>query len=164
MYLEQYTFWLALQIGDGKCIAFREDGSEFYPIAEDESLGFGITTSLCNRDAAKYFRHAYGFKSLSGIAVMTDGLTDSFATEKLPDFIRTIQKNAMADKEKTKSELESFLPKLSQQGSGDDISIAAIFAAPMQKTDISAEMKQISENTKTKLDNIAKKLGITETH
>lgn len=164
MYLEPFNFWFALQIGDGKCVAFHDDGTAFYPIAEDENLGFGITTSLCSRNALEHFRYEYDFEPLSGIAVMTDGLADSFAIEKLPDFLRNIQKNAVADKEATKSELALFLPKLSERGSGDDISIAAIFAAPTQKNDMSVEMKQITENIKAKFDSLAKKLGITEAH
>lgn len=162
MYLELFNFWFALQIGDGKCVAFRDDGTAFYPIAEDESLGFGITTSLCSRNALEHFRYEYGFEQLSGIAVMTDGLTDSFATEKLPDFLRNIQKNAVADCEATKSELESFLPKLSEQGSGDDISIAAIFIQKKPKTETSKEVEQIlgemKENLNSKLEDVAKKV------
>ena len=127
VYLEGYDFWFTLQIGDGKCIAIKEDNSVFYPIPDDEKLGFGVTSSLCNKNAIEYFHYNFGFEKLNGIAVMTDGLTDSFANEKLPDFILSIQKNAIQDRETTKAELNSFLPKLSEQGSGDDISIAGIF-------------------------------------
>ena len=127
VYLEGYDFWFTLQIGDGRCIAIKEDNSVFYPIPDDEKLGFGVTSSLCNKNAIEYFHYSFGFEKLNGIAVMTDGLTDSFANEKLPDFILSVQKNAIQDRETTKTELNAFLPKLSEQGSGDDISIAGIF-------------------------------------
>lgn len=126
-YVEKYGFWYAIQIGDGKCIAIREDGSIFYPIQDDEKLAFGVTTSLCGKNAISDFRYAFGYDRLSGIAVMSDGLTDSFEKDKLPDFILNIQKNMFADERKTKEELRSFLPRLSEMGSGDDISIASIF-------------------------------------
>ncbi len=40
----------------------------------------------------------------------------------------SIRDNALLDLEKTKTELNEYLPKLSEKGSGDDISIAGIFA------------------------------------
>ena len=39
----------------------------------------------------------------------------------------SIKDNALLDDQKTKDELAAFLPRLSEQGSGDDISIAGIF-------------------------------------
>lgn len=127
-YFEKFEFWFALQIGDGKTVAIREDGSVFCPVPEDEGMGFGVTASLCGARAAEHFFYSFGFGRLGGIAVMSDGLTDSFDKDKLPDFILNIQKNALADRERTKGELEAFLPKLSEQGSGDDVSLAGIFA------------------------------------
>jgi len=47
---------------------------------------------------------------------------------KLPGFISNLKNNTVNDSEKTLSELQGFLPVLSEQGSGDDISIAGIFA------------------------------------
>lgn len=150
-YFEKFEFWFALQIGDGKTVAIREtatsyyqqrpqnggkraaeiaisdDSSVFYPIPEDEEMGFGVTASLCGARAAEHFFYSFGFGRLGGIAVMSDGLTDSLNKDKLPDFILNIQKNALADRERTKGELEAFLPKLSEQGSGDDVSLAGIF-------------------------------------
>ena len=127
-YIEKYSFWFALQIGDGKCVVLKTDGTAFSPPdLENEKLGFGVTTSLCGKNAGAEFRYAFGFEKIAGICVMSDGLTDSFDTEKLPDFLLNIKNNAVADVGKTKTELEEFLPKLSEQGSGDDISIAGIF-------------------------------------
>ena len=127
-YIEKYQFWFALQIGDGKTVVIREDNSVFAPPELDnEKLGFGVTTSICSQDAGIEFRYAFGFEKLSGIAVLSDGMTDSFDTQKLPDFLLNIKNNALTDQEKTKSELQAFLPVLSEQGSGDDISIAGIF-------------------------------------
>lgn len=127
VYFEMFNFWFALQIGDGKCSIIKENNSVFFPEElENEKLGFGVTTSLCSPYAATEFKFAYGFEKINGIAVMSDGLTDSFDTNKLPDFILSLKDNTVNDKQKTIEELKSFLPILSEQGSGDDISIAAI--------------------------------------
>ena len=129
VYLEHFDFWFTIQIGDGKCAVIKNDLSVVFPEElENEKLGFGITTSLCNKEAANEFRFAYGFERIAGITVMSDGLADSFDNEKLPVFLGNIRQNIVADSEKTITELKEFMPKLSEQGSGDDISIAGIFS------------------------------------
>ena len=129
MYLEHLDFWFTIQIGDGKCAVIKNDLSVVFPEElENEKLGFGITTSLCNKEAANEFRFAYGFERIAGITVMSDGLADSFDNEKLPCFLGNIRQNIVEDSEKTIAELKEFMPKLSEQGSGDDISIAGIFS------------------------------------
>ena len=127
VYFENFNFWFALQIGDGKTVVIRDDNSIFYPIPEDEDMGFGVTPSLCGKNAIERFHYKFGFEKLNGITVMSDGMTDSFDIEKLPAFLLNIKENTIADAEKTKAELSAYLPKLSEQGSGDDISIAGIF-------------------------------------
>lgn len=129
VYLEYLNFWFTIQIGDGKCAVIKNDLSVYFPEElENEKLGFGITTSLCNKEAANEFRYAYGFEKIAGITVMSDGLADSFDNEKLPVFLSNIRNNIITDTDKTISELKGFLPNLSEQGSGDDISIAGIFS------------------------------------
>lgn len=124
IYIEYLNFWFAIQIGDGKCAVIKKDNTVEL---ENDKLGFGVTTSLCNKDVANEFRFAYGFEKINGIAVMSDGLADSFDSEKLPSFLLNINDNIVIDSEKTSNELKEFMPKLSEQGSGDDISLAGIF-------------------------------------
>ncbi len=133
VYFANYEFWFSIQIGDGKTIAIRQDDSVFYPIPEDDDMGFGVTASLCGSNANERIHYNFGYEKLNGIVVMSDGLTDSFDTEKLPNFILNIQKNALENVDVAKRELDSFLPKLSEQGSGDDISIACIFQKENEK-------------------------------
>lgn len=129
VYLEHFNFWFIIQIGDGKSAVIKNDNSIVFPKElENEKLGFGVTTSLCNKDAANEFHSAYGFEKISGITVMSDGLADSFDMEKLPAFLSNIRNNIIVDSNKTIDELKTFMPKLSEQGSGDDISIAGIFS------------------------------------
>lgn len=128
VYFENYEFWFSIQIGDGKTYILKEDGSAFSPKElENEKAAFGVTPSLCGKNAIEEFRYAFGFEKIAGICVMSDGLTDSFDLNKLPDFLLSIKNNAIKNAEKTKTELEEYLPKLSEKGSGDDISIAGIF-------------------------------------
>lgn len=128
VYFENYEFWFSIQIGDGKTYILKEDGSAFSPKElENEKAAFGLTPSLCGKNAIEEFRYIFGFEKISGICVMSDGLTDSFDLEKLPDFLISIKNNAIQNSEKTKTELNKYLPKLSEKGSGDDISIAGIF-------------------------------------
>lgn len=127
VYFSNLDFWFSLQIGDGKTVAIRRDNTVFYPILEDEDMGFGVTASLCGKNAIERFHYNFGFDKLNALIVMSDGLADSFEAEKLPNFLLTLQANVVADYENAKKELQMFLPKLSEQGSGDDISIAGIF-------------------------------------
>ena len=114
---------------DGKCAVIKEDDSVVFPSElENEKLGFGVTTSLCSKNAPSEFHYAFGFEKINGITVMSDGLTDSFDTVKLPDFILNLKTNTVKDSKNTVLELKDFLPVLSEQGSGDDISISAIFS------------------------------------
>ncbi|MDO5772945.1 MAG: protein phosphatase 2C domain-containing protein [Spirochaetales bacterium] len=128
VYFENYEFWFSLQIGDGKTYILKEDGSAISPKElENEKAAFGVTPSLCGKNAIEEFRYGFSFEKIAGICVMSDGLTDSFNLEKLPNFLISIKNNAIQNAEKTKAELEEYLPKLSEKGSGDDISIAGIF-------------------------------------
>ena len=126
-FYKPYNFWFALQIGDGKCALIKCDNNVTYPIKEDEEQGFGVTKSLCKKNASEDFRFAFGFEQIEGLVVMTDGMTDSFSLDKLPEFLVNIKNNALKDVEQTKKELLDFLPTLSEQGSGDDVSLAAFF-------------------------------------
>lgn len=74
---------------------------------------------------------------MNALTVCTDGVADSFAKDKYGDFIRKIKNNLLEHDEKSVNiELQDFLPKLSEQGSGDDVSLAGIFDIPKIKKDI----------------------------
>lgn len=126
--LSKKSFWIAIQIGDGLTFALEENGEEFLPIPEDKNLGFGFTTSLCSSNAAEHFRHSFGFSKLKAIVVCSDGVADSFAKEKFGDFVKDILNNINEQGgKKVQEELQEYFPKLSEQGSGDDLSLSGIF-------------------------------------
>jgi len=121
------SFWFVIQIGDGLCVILENDESIITPIEEDERLAFGRTTSLCNNDAIKNFRECFGFSQIDGFSVATDGIADSFEYEKYLQFNKELYYNFTTTPDKAQTELEAFLPTLSERGSRDDVSIAGIF-------------------------------------
>lgn len=122
-------FWFGLQIGDGKCVACYPNNEFLQPIPWDDRCFLNVTTSLCDEDAFDRFRHSFHTDAFpEAIYIATDGVDDSFGTdERLHGFYEKLTCSFIEKgKEQTLSELETFLPELSQKGSGDDISIAGI--------------------------------------
>ncbi len=73
-FLKTPEFWVAFQIGDGRCIAFDAKMNDFIPIPEDEQCEGNLTTSLCESNAFDNFRYAYGKKELVALFIGSDGL------------------------------------------------------------------------------------------
>ncbi|MFP3088978.1 protein phosphatase 2C domain-containing protein [Treponema sp. TIM-1] len=121
------SFWFVLQIGDGLIVVLDNDGIASLPVPEDERLAFGRTTSLCDSDAIKNFRENFGFESIKGITVATDGVADSFEPEKYLRFNEELLEKFTHIPVKAEADLQEFLPRLSERGSGDDVAITGIF-------------------------------------
>jgi serine/threonine protein phosphatase PrpC len=120
-------FWFVIQIGDGLCVVLESQETAFCPIPEDERLAFGRTTSLSDSEAISNFRENYGFCSIMGLTVATDGITDSFEPDKYIQFNKELYANFTQFPVKAEEELQEFLPKISERGSRDDVAIAGIF-------------------------------------
>ncbi len=120
--------FLGLHIGDGKCVAVDNNGLPSQPIPWDDKCFLNQTTSLCDSDAVNLFRFVYQTKNLPIAAfVASDGVDDTYHTdERLYEFYRTVWKMFQDNPKSAKEDLQSFLPKMSEQGSHDDISIAGI--------------------------------------
>ncbi|MBC3804764.1 protein phosphatase 2C domain-containing protein [Acetobacterium fimetarium] len=133
------SFCFGLQIGDGKCCAVCEDGEIIQPIPWDNKCILNVTTSICNNDAFANFRHYFSESLPLAVFVGTDGIDDSFAgLENLYDFYKKITLSFGAlDFDAAVNELKEFLPKLSEKGSGDDVSVAAV---------LNIQGKSITEN------------------
>lgn len=125
-------FCFGVQIGDGKCIVVNRQGQFSEPIPWDDNCFLNITTFISDENAFSEFRYWYGSSIFSSfpIAVFlgSDGIDDSFAgIGKLKDFYLLILKNlASSDTDEAITDLEDYLPVLSAQGSGDDMSLGIL--------------------------------------
>lgn len=129
------SLWIAVQIGDGMCLIQKDSDEITCPIKVDENLGFGVTTSLCSNNAINEFRHAWGFDRLNFICACSDGVQDSFTSDDLKHFANDVYDNIQHyGAEREQQELEDFFPRLSEQGSGDDVSFAGIFMTEEEKS------------------------------
>jgi serine/threonine protein phosphatase PrpC len=123
--------WFALQIGDGKCVCLDPRGVPFFPPElEDESLAGGKTTSLCDSDASGHFRRAFGFDTIRGITVASDGVSDSFIPEDYLKLHHRLLGDFIADAKKAEAGLQKSISVWSSKGSMDDVSMAGVFYKP----------------------------------
>lgn len=119
-------YWFAFHIGDGKCVAFKEDGSWFEPIPWDERCYENITTSLCH-EGSESFRYCYGTDQVQALFIGSDGMDDTYKPmSALANWYRQVlylfEKYPSED---IQAQLMSTLPKLSENGSHDDMSVRA---------------------------------------
>jgi len=121
-------YWFGMHQGDGKCVAVSKSGEFSQPIPWDERCYENITTSLCDNDAAKSFRHFFSNELPAAIFVATDGVDDSYsnALDMYSFYKRRVV--AFTDKsfDEAVEEMNQFIPNLSKIGSGDDISVAGV--------------------------------------
>jgi serine/threonine protein phosphatase PrpC len=122
-------FWFGIRIGDGRCVSISDDGSVCDPIPWDEKCFLNRTTSLCDEKAFDNFRHCFFTCNFpAAIYVGTDGIDDSFGSdERLFAFYKRLTETFnQSGFEDGKQELRDYLPKLTAEGSGDDVSISGI--------------------------------------
>ena len=115
-----------VQLGDGEIRLIIGDEQVVSPMPEDENLIFGMTTSLCNDNAIKYVRDCISkVGDISACVLSTDGVRNSFDTnEHFNNFCKTMITALDNDGEETfEKDIQSFLSDLTQNGSGDDVSI-----------------------------------------
>ena len=129
------NFGLGLHVGDGKCVAVYPDGTTDEPIPWDEKCHLNRCTSLCDERAKEEFRH-HIWKDMFPTAVFSasDGIDDTFA-DRLHWFYLQIALEFMeTDFEKCVSEIEAQLPKFSERGSQDDMSLCGIIDIEQLRT------------------------------
>jgi len=121
------SYWLAIQIGDGKCVAAYNDGVFVEPVPVDENCLGNRSTSLCNSNAIESFRHYYSNVKPLAVFVSSDGIEESFDQAGLYNCFYSVgywlKENGL---EATREKLDDLLPQISEGGSGDDVSIAAM--------------------------------------
>ena len=128
-YLRTPTYWLALQIGDGKIICCDDHLHWSEPVPRDCECFLNRTTSLCDKSPEKEFRYAFSGKGNFPIGVFlnSDGVDGSFGNkENLQGFYTNVIELFQDRDTDIQTELIEFLPKLSEQGNHDDMSIAGL--------------------------------------
>ena len=119
------AFW---QIGDGDVLIVSGRGNVGRPVAGDEQLIANETTSLCSPDAWLLFRIAVLGTPPPLIMVSTDGFANSFQSEEGffkfgSDILRIVATEGI---DAVDGKLDGWLTEMTQQGSGDDISLGII--------------------------------------
>jgi serine/threonine protein phosphatase PrpC len=124
---EKYVF--AAQTGDGACVLIDRDGKASRPAElRDDRLEFGLTTSLCDSAAIENFRFYFSRENLpEAVFLSTDGVTDSYTGEAFLEFNGKVLMQMRAEREAAEKELADWLPRLSERGSRDDMTLAGVF-------------------------------------
>ena len=121
-------FWFGIHIGDGECVTVDMDGSFNHPIPHDDNCVYNYTTSICDRTAIYNMRHHFSTSLPKALFIASDGVDNCFIdSTKLHDFYAMIMQSFDdMDESFAILELLDYLPKMSQKGSGDDISLGII--------------------------------------
>lgn len=142
-------YWFAFHIGDGKMLCVDYNHKWFEPVPWDCNCFLNVTTSLCANNPIPSFRYAFNGKGDFPIAVIlgSDGLDDSWQTmPKLQSFYtHTLSVFGKLGADQAVKELNDYLPKLSEKGSRDDMSVAGIIDmdAITNATDIFAKKENL---------------------
>jgi hypothetical protein len=121
---------LYLQLGDGEILSVTAPGTTTRPLPPDDRLIANQTTSLCQPEAWKDFRSAWVTNGAlpSLVLLSTDGYANSFRSDE--DFLKIGQDYLEIIREQGISSLAEELPAIlteaTQQGSGDDITLAIL--------------------------------------
>lgn len=129
------SFWFGIHIGDGECVELNYDGAFNHPIPHDENCVYNYTTSICDRTAIYSMRHHFSTTLPKALFIGSDGVDNCFiSNDKLHDFYATVCRSfAENDESMAIFELLEYLPRMSQKGSGDDISLGIILKEPLIK-------------------------------
>lgn len=123
-----------VQVGDGDIINVSDEGEVSRPLLPDPRQIGNETVSLCSPHAWNEARSE--FRALSGrppalVLVATDGYANSFASEEEfrqvgPDLLEMLRADGV---EAVERDLPDWLRETSEQGSGDDVTLAVLFRA-----------------------------------
>lgn len=173
-FLQTKDYWLSFHIGDGRIMCCDDSLNWRNPVPEDCACFLNYTTSLCDSNPLIEFRYAFNGIEQAPLAVMlcSDGLDGSLRTnENLQDFYEQII-GLFLDGDDVESELDGYLPSLSDSGNKDDISIAGIvnllnsdesqLRQRMMLKKKNRDIRMEYRNRKTDIESICSKLEVLE--
>lgn len=144
-------FWIAIQLGDGRCIAIRPDGSCEQTIRFDERCRDNLTTSVCDPDAIKEFRYSFSEQLPAAVFAFTDGVETAFNDmDGVYGFCQELSSTYLKQgKNGLNKAMEQMLPILSKKGNGDDVSIAGLLC--LEKLEPITEVLKLEEQLRKSL-------------
>lgn len=137
---------LAGRIGDGDVLLLNAEGELESPFRDDPSLIGTMTHSLSSPEARLLWQTTL-FQEVSGslLFVATDGLGNAFQNEKgdnaeLHSFVKSLKvRITQYGMEKVSTAIPKWLDDLSENGSGDDITLALLLVRPKTTEDGNGE-------------------------
>lgn len=155
-------YWLAIQLGDGKCVVFDANAIWSEPIPWDEQCNGSKTTSTCEANPLDNLRYCYGNTDFPvALFIGSDGLDGSYGNiDDLAVLYSTIIKSFVRNGyENTIKEIEDLLPKLSKIGiSRDDMSLAGVIDMDKIPGLLPLLLKKDLENEKKELAIVTEEL------
>ena len=122
------SYAFVIQTGDGACAVIPQRGNCFIPEETiDENLFLGYTTSLCDSNSLDNFRFYYSSEIPKAIILSTDGVVDSYSKEDFLKFNNAVYDLFVQNYDGAFNDLSDWLPRLSERGSKDDMSVAGIY-------------------------------------
>jgi serine/threonine protein phosphatase PrpC len=117
-----------MQTGDSPCLIFGDDGGcRIPPETVNPDCEMNFTTSLSDSNAVSNFRYFWAKEPPKAIFVCSDGIKDSYSEDDFLNFGSVLLREFEKDSEAAIAFVKEWLPKLSEKGSGDDMSIAGIY-------------------------------------
>lgn len=123
---------LYLQIGDGDLLVLTDDGYTQHPLPKNISLIANETFSLCEEKAIYHFELSLQFFDRNPVPALiflaTDGYANSFTNpDDFEQAVQDFQQSCAAHGvDKIQSNLADWLNETSEQGSGDDVTVAML--------------------------------------
>lgn len=140
------SFWMAIQIGDGKFIFVDSECKCCQPVPWDEDCFGAVTTSICQNDALERFRYYISSEMPMALCLGSDGVDDTYGDGEI---LNTFYKQLILEFvdsgfDNAAMEIEALLPDITEKGSHDDISIGLVFDGNMIKNKHELLEKQIA--------------------
>jgi hypothetical protein len=167
---------LYLQLGEGEIMSVSATGTTTRPLPPDDRLIANQTTSLCQPEAWRDFRSSWVTDAAvpSLVLLSTDGYANSFRSDEDflkigQDYLEIIRQQGIAS---LAEELPAILTEATQQGSGDDITLAILqndlgaegpapLMTPASKSALIEELKARHSSQHRKLQKLAMRVGQT---
>jgi len=122
------SFAFALNNGDGVVVTIdNEKNCTIPPETVNDQLFAGLTTSMSDIDVVKKsFKYYFTADVPRAIFLATDGVRDSYKLSGFFTLVSELLALFEEDMEAAQKKLEEWLPKISEKGSEDDMSLAGI--------------------------------------